>query len=164
MKTLVHVNPLNDFRAIDEVFERLFGRAPAAVSPTATPLAIDVFEKDGKFNVRASVAGVDPSNLDIQIENNVLTIRGETKSEYEDSNVKVYRREVSYGSFARSIRLPENLNAEEAEAQFTNGFVTISIPKVEEEKPKAFKVQVKSVNDLPTEPQILPSETEESAH
>jgi len=162
MKTLVHVNPINEFRSMDEVIERLFGRAPA-LSPNATALPIDIFEKEGKFTVKASVAGVDPANLDVQIENNVLTIRGETKSEYEDGNVKVYRREVSYGSFARSIRLPENLNVAEADAQFAHGFVTISIPKVEEEKPKAFKVQVKNVNDLTTEPQILPSETEESA-
>jgi len=163
MKTLVHVNPLSDFRSFDEVFERFFSRVPAATSPNATPLAIDVFEKDGKFTVKASVAGVDPAELDIQIENNVLTIRGETKSEYEDSNVKLYRREVSYGSFARSIRLPENLSVSEADAQFAHGFVTISIPRAEEEKPKAFKVPVKSTNDFTTEPNIRPTETEESA-
>lgn len=159
MKTLVHVNPLSDFRAIDEVFERLFSRVPTATAPNATALAVDVLEKNGKFTVKASVPGVDPANLDIQIENNVLTIRGETKSEYEEGEVKLYRREVSYGAFARSIRLPENLNVAEADAQFNHGFVTISIPRVEEEKPKAFKVPVKSVIETPS----LPSDSEESA-
>ena len=163
MKTLVHVNPLSEFRAMDEVFDRLFSRVATATSPNAAALAVDVFEKEGKFTVKASVPGVDPSNLDIQIENNVLTVRGETKSEYEDTSVKIYRREVSYGSFARSIRLPENLNIAEADAQFAHGFVTISIPKIEVEKPKAFKVPVKSTNVLPTEPSIVPIENEESA-
>lgn len=146
MKTLVHVNPLTEFRSLDEVMERFFGRTPA-ISANATILPIDVFEKDGKFVVRASVPGVKPEDLDVQIENNVLTIRGETKSTFENTDVKVYRREISYGSFARSIRLPENLNLDQVDAEFTNGNVTISIPRAEEEKPLARKVEIRTTQE-----------------
>lgn len=159
MKTIMRVNPLHDFRSMDEVFERLLSRGPIA-SPTATNLPIDIFERDGKFNVKASVAGIDPSALNIQIEENVLTIRGNVNHEYEGEDVKVYRREVSYGSFARSIRLPENLNLDAVDAEFNNGFVTISIPRAEEVKPKAYKVNVRTVNEAPSEPKFAQTQTE----
>lgn len=159
MKTVVRVNPLSDIRAMDEMFERLFGRTPIA-SPTATSLPIDIFERKNKFIVRASVPGISPEKLDVQVEDNVLTIRGEISHDYEGEDVKVYRREVSYGSFARSIRLPENLNLEEIDAQFSNGLVTISIPRVEEVKPKALKVNVRSVNEPASEPKMIEAQAE----
>lgn len=157
MKTLVHVNPLAEFRSMDDMFDRLFGR-PLATAPNVTTLPVDVYEADGKFTIKASVPGVDPANLDVQIENNILTIRGEVKSDYENSDAKVYRREVSYGSFARSLRLPENLNLDEVNAEFANGFVTIAIPRQVEEKPKALKVTVRNVTEPSSDPQIVPSE------
>ena len=150
---------MSEFRAMDEVFERLFARNPIA-SPTATNLPIDIYEQNGKFNIKASVPGIDPSALDIQIEENVLTIRGEVKHEYEAEEVKVYRREVSYGSFARTIRLPENLNIEAVDAEFSNGFVTISIPRAEEVKPKALKVNVRTLNEAPSEPKFIEAQAE----
>ena len=154
MKTVVRVNPISEFRAMDEMFERLFGRTPMA-SPTATNLPLDIFERDSKFFVRASVPGISPESLDVQVEDSVLTIRGEIRHDYEGEDVKVYRREVSYGSFARSIRLPENLNLDKIDAEFSNGFVTISIPKLEEVKPKALKVTVRSANETTSEPKII---------
>lgn len=157
MKTLVRVNPLNDIRTMDEMFERLFARTPIQ-SPMSAVMPIDVFERNGKFTVRASVPGIDPQNLDVQIEGGVLTITGEVQHDYNDENIKVYRREVSYGSFVRSIRLPEELNLEEVDAEFKNGFVTISIPRIEPEKPKALKVNVRNVTEAQSEPTIIQSE------
>jgi HSP20 family protein len=147
MKTLVRVNPMSDFRAMDEMLERFFGRSPI-ISPNATNLPIDVFDRDGKLMVKAAIPGIAPENLDIQIEGNVLTIRGEVKSEYENQDVKVYRREMSYGSFARSIRLPDDIDVEHADAEFDNGFVTIAFPKLEEEKPKSIQVKVKGAKAM----------------
>ncbi|MCC7229054.1 MAG: Hsp20/alpha crystallin family protein [Fimbriimonadaceae bacterium] len=150
MKTLVHVNPLHELRGFDEMIDRLFVR-PVATAPSAVVLPLDVYEMEGKFIVKASVPGVAPENLDVQIENGVLTIRGEAKHGFEESEVKLYRREISYGSFARSIRLPENLNLDEVDAQFSNGLVTIAIPRMEEVKPKARKVPIRTVPEIPTE-------------
>lgn len=162
MKTVVRVNPISEIRAMDEMFERLFGRTPIA-SPTATNLPLDIFERDGKFIVRASVPGISPENLDVQVEDNVLTIRGEISHEYEGEDVKVYRREVSYGSFARSIRLPENLNFEKVDAEFSNGLVTISIPRLEEVKPKALKVNVRPVKEPASEPKMIEAQAKSKA-
>ena len=129
---------------MDEVFERLFGN-PRSVNP-ASILPVDLLEQDGKLVVKAAVPGVSPEELDVQIENNILTIKGEHRQEQTNEDAKVYRREVAYGAFSRSIRLPENLNFSEIDAQFKNGVVTISIPKVEEPKPEAIKVNVRSAD------------------
>ena len=74
----------------------------------------------------------------------MLTIRGETRHEAQSEDEKVYRRELSYGKFARSIRLPEGLNVDAAEADFKNGVVTVSIPRLPEEKPKTLQVNVRT--------------------
>ena len=142
MKTLVNWNPTNDLKLMEEVFERL-------MSPTRQPngagvLPVDVLEQEGKLVIRAAVPGVAPENLDVQVENNVLSIKGEHKQEQTSEDAKIYRREVAYGSFSRSIRLPENLNLEAVDAEFKNGVVTISIPKVEEPKPQPVKINVRS--------------------
>lgn len=141
MKTMVSWNPTNDIRAMEDVFERLFG-SPRTASTSAL-LPVDVLEREGKLLVRAAVPGVNPDELDIQIEKNVLTIKGEHRQEETTEDTKVYRREVAYGAFSRSIRLPENLNLEAVDAQFENGVVTVSIPKVEEPKPLSVKVNVR---------------------
>jgi HSP20 family protein len=126
------------------MFDRLFG---APIRTTASPggtLPLDIYEREGKLVFKAGVPGIDPKDLEIQIENNVLTIRGETRHEEESKEEKVYRREVSYGSFSRSVRLPEGLDLDSVDAEFKNGLVTISLPRVPEEKPKALKVAVRT--------------------
>lgn len=158
MKTLVHVNPLHELRAFDEMFDRLFTR-PVATAPSAVVLPLDVYETEGKFIVKASVPGVAPENLDVQIENGVLTIRGEAKHGYEENDIKLYRREISYGAFARSIRLPENLNLEEVDAQFANGLVMITIPRLEEVKPKALRVPIRTAAEIPSETKVISAES-----
>lgn len=142
MKTLLTWHPSNDLKTFDDVFERLLG-SPRP-STNASVLPIDLFEQDGKLVVKAAVPGVSPEELDVQIEKNVLTIRGEHKSEAATEDTKIYRREVAYGAFSRSIRLPENLQVDNVDATFSNGIVTISIPKAEEPKPATIKVNVRS--------------------
>jgi len=151
IRTLVNMNPTSEARTFEEIFEQLFGSPARASAPATTTLPIDIYEREGNLVVRASVPGIDPNDLEIQIENNVLTIRGETRHEEESKEDKVYRREVSYGAFSRSVRLPENLNVEAVSAEFKNGMVNITLPRIPEEKPKAFRVPVKTV-----EPQATP--------
>lgn len=152
LRTLVNMNPAHEVRSMEEIFDQLFG---APVRPNGTPvgtLPLDILESEGVLKIRAAVPGVEPNELEIQIEKNVLTIRGEIRHEEEAKDEKVYRREVSYGSFARSVRLPEGLDFERVDAEFKNGIVTISLPRVPEEKPKAIKVNVRQ--------QEIPAETE----
>lgn len=146
---------------MDEVLDRLLGRQ-ATVAPNSMQLPIDIFESEGRLMIKALVPGVAPSELDVQIENNILTIRGESKSDYEATDTKVYRREVSYGAFARSIRLPENLNFEQVDAEFRNGFVMISIPKLEVEKPKSLKVNVRAASEITSEPALEASNSKKN--
>jgi HSP20 family protein len=145
-RTLVNLNPVSELQQFAELVDRAFGEnypaRRAEQTETALILPVDISERDGKVLIKAAVPGVRPEDLEVSIDNDVLTIRGETKDTFEQ-NEKVYRREYRYGTFSRSIRLPENVNKEAAEANFEHGFVTISLPRVEPPKPKALKVQVK---------------------
>lgn len=151
MRTLVNLNPHSEFRAMEEALERLFGTPVRPTNPGNTgALPLDIVEREGKLIVRASIPGVDPNELDIQVEANVLTIRGESRLESEE-NEKIYRREISTGTFARSIRLPEGLDLNAVDAEFRNGVVTITLPRAIEEKPKALKVNVRTAEPTPNE-------------
>lgn len=143
LRTLVNLNPSQEARSMEEIFDHLFG---TPVRPNGTPagtLLLDILEQEGTLKIRAAVPGIEPNDLEIQIEKNVLTIRGETRQENESKDEKIYRREVSYGAFSRSVRLPDNLDLDKVDAHFKNGIVTISLPRVPEEKPKSIKVSVR---------------------
>lgn len=147
MNTLIPFRSLEDTRHFDELFGRLLGVTPSQTNSTNfLSIPLDVIEDEGKVTIKAAVPGINPDELEITIENNVLTIKGEHKSEEVSENAKVFRRENTYGSFSRSIRLSPQLNQEAVSASFKNGFVTISIPKVEEEKPKAVRIPVQTEN------------------
>ena len=150
LRSLVNVDPAQDLRSFDEFVERLFGPASRPTVQSLN-LPIDVTERDGKLFIKAAVPGVDPNELQVTVENNVLSIRGESRQEASNEHEKVYRREVSYGSFSRSIRLPERLDLNGIEASFDRGMVTISIPRIPEEKPQALRIQVKSNEAKPME-------------
>ncbi|MDX2065472.1 MAG: Hsp20/alpha crystallin family protein [Fimbriimonadaceae bacterium] len=143
-RTLMTINPIADFRAMDEAMERLFQSGWPTARPHAVALPIDVVERENALMIRAAVPGIAPADLDISVENQVLTIRGEIKAEAATENEKVYRREVSYGTFARSLRLPDKLKLEAIDAEFRHGMVTITIPKQVEEAPKALRINVRN--------------------
>jgi len=104
--------------------------------------AINVYETKNEVVVETSLAGIDPKDVDISVENDVLTIKGETKKESEVDEKNYYRKEVASGSFFRSISLPARVLADKAEASFDNGILKIEIPKAEEAKPKSIKVKI----------------------
>ena len=146
--TITRFSPISEMQRMNDMFDRLFGSPIAAsqrlvAGPRDLTVPLDVVEKEDRFIVRAAVPGVSPDALNVSIEDGVLTISGETKHEEEGENDKVYFRECSYGSFTRSIRLPQNLEVDKVDAEFDNGFVNIAIPKVPEEKPKVVKVPVR---------------------
>lgn len=147
MNTLIPFRSLDDIRHFDDLFSRLMGSNSVTNSqPNLMSIPLDVVEDEGKVTIKASVPGINPEELEVSIENNILTIKGEHKSEELSENAKVFRRENVYGSFSRSIRLSPQLNQDAVSANFKNGFVTITIPKVEEEKPKALRIPVQTEN------------------
>lgn len=105
--------------------------------------AVDMYEDKDNIVVETQLGGIDPDKVDISIENNVLTIKGESekKSEVEDKNY--YRKEIRRGSFYRSIPLPTKVDGEQATALSEGGLLKISVPKAAEVKPKTIKIQTK---------------------
>jgi HSP20 family protein len=131
MHTIIPFNAVNEIRRMDEVLERLFGGQTTS-QPTTNTIPIDVVEVEGKFIIRGAVIGIQPEDLSVTVENNILTIKGESPSPVVEG-AKVYRHENVDGSYSRSLRLPSNLNLEAVTATFKNGYVTITIPRIVEE-------------------------------
>jgi HSP20 family protein len=127
---------------INRLFSDSFDRSGEEGSLTAWAPAVDIYETEHELVVKADLPDIDPKDLDIRVENNILTIRGERKFEKQVNEDKYLRVERSYGSFARSFTLANTVNAEAIKADYQNGVLTLTIPKREEAKPKQIKVNV----------------------
>jgi len=103
---------------------------------------VDVYEKDNNIIVKADIPGIDEKNLDVQIEGNILTIRGSKEEEHEVKEKNYHRIERSCGSFSRTIPLPEKIEADKIEADYKKGVLTITIPKSKEAIAKKINVKV----------------------
>jgi HSP20 family protein len=104
--------------------------------------SVDVYENENKVVVKAELPGMTDKDIDVNILNNTLTIKGEKKKEEEKKEQSYHRIEKSYGAFQRSITLPSSVAADKAKASFKNGVLEIEMPKKEEAKPKQVKVTV----------------------
>ena len=127
---------------INRLFNDTFQRAEGEASLSAWTPAVDIYETEHELVVKADLPDVDPQDLDIHVENNVLTIRGERKFENKVKEDNYLRIERAYGSFSRSFSLANSVNSEAIKADYQNGVLTLSIPKREEAKPKQIKVNV----------------------
>jgi HSP20 family protein len=146
MRVLSRWEPSRGATTLQEQFNRLFSdvfeRTGEESNLTSWAPAVDIFETEHELVVKADVPDVDPKDLDIRVENNILTIRGERKFEKKVDENNYLRVERAYGSFARSFTLANTVNAEAIKADYQNGVLTLSIPKREEAKPKQIKVNV----------------------
>jgi HSP20 family protein len=130
--------------AMDRLFEDSFVKwARPLDGDTVTP-AVDIFETGEKLGVRASLPGIKPEDVDISITPEGVVIKGKTMEEKETQEKNYVRRERHYGTFARTIALPQGLKIDKAEATMENGVLTLEIPKAEEEKPKTVKIKAKT--------------------
>ena len=138
-------DPFEELSTLRNRMDRLWSRmtvedepAMANWSPTS-----DVIETKDDIVIKAELPGIDDKDVDVEIENGVLTIKGERKAEKE-SEEKGYRRvERAYGSFFRSFTLPPNVEPEKISASFANGLLEVHLPKKEGAKPRSIKVDVK---------------------
>ncbi|MCA9951158.1 MAG: Hsp20/alpha crystallin family protein [Anaerolineales bacterium] len=110
-------------------------------TPTPASLPLDVIENEDGYVVEASVPGINPDDVEISFEDDVLTIKGEIKETAESEGVNYQIRERRFGEFGRSIRFPVNINVENVEATYTNGILTLIVPKAEEVKPKRIAIK-----------------------
>ncbi len=146
MRTLTRFEPFPTASTLQDQLNRVFndvlGRGGEESNLTTWAPAVDIFETEHELVVKADLPDIDPKDLDIRVENNILTIRGERKFEKKVDQDNYLRVERTYGSFARSFTLASTVNSEAIKADYQNGVLTLSIPKREEAKPKQIKVNV----------------------
>jgi HSP20 family protein len=163
---LIRWEPVRELHTMQNEMNRLFNTffdSPQHGNGGQTTLrrwipAMDVVETDDHFVLRADLPGLSEKDINIELEDNVLTISGERKAEHEQRNEGYYRVERSSGSFSRSLTLPEGVNADGIQAHFDSGVLEVRIPKPEQHKPR--KVQISLGGSAKT---IEGSETTEPA-
>jgi HSP20 family protein len=137
--------PLGDLitmqQAMDRLFDELWGQRGYAWQPGERPdvLPVDVYSTRDELVIQAPVPGVDPDKVEITIEGDTLTIKGQTMPLLE--NVDYHIQERRHGQFARTLTLNVPVQADQAEAIFNQGVLTLTIPKAEELRPKVIKVK-----------------------
>jgi HSP20 family protein len=132
---------------VNRMFENAFpGRADSSAMTAWAP-SVDIYETENELVLKADLPDVSEKDLDIRVENNMLTIRGERKFEQKVKEENYLRIERTYGSFSRSFSLPNTINTEAIKADYKNGVLTVEIPKRAESKPKQVKVNVTNGNN-----------------
>jgi HSP20 family protein len=130
---------------MDRLFDRGFSRPWRLVTwengEGAFP--VDLSETEEEVIVKASLPGVKNEDLQISVTGDTLTIKGETQSDQEDKGHSFYRRERRFGTFQRSFALPAKVDADQADASFENGVLTLHLPKIPEVRPKTIEVKAK---------------------
>lgn len=131
-------------REMERLWERFFGETWLARPFTEEwqPSA-DIVETEASIVVKADLPGLEASDIDVSISEDVLTIKGEKRKEEEKTGERVHSIERYYGSFQRSFRIPTTIQTDKVEASFEKGVLSITLPKTEEAKKKEIKVQVK---------------------
>jgi HSP20 family protein len=146
---IVRWEPLRELASIQNEMNRLFGTvfdAPATGGNGGALRrwmpAMDLVETKDQFVLRADLPGLAEGDVNIEVEDNVLTVSGERKAEHETTKEGYHRVERAFGSFSRSLTLPEGVDAEAVSASFDRGVLEITIPKPEQRKPRKISIGV----------------------
>jgi HSP20 family protein len=136
-------------RELDDLFSRFFGQegAPAAYRPEANQPAtwrpaIESYSQDGELHVRVALPGVDPKDVEVSVTNDTLTVRGERKASAEARDASAYVREFAYGTFERTLALPEGVDPGRVQAKFSNGMLDVTMPAPISVAPKKVEIQI----------------------
>lgn len=124
----------------NDPFEEIFGLRPVNMSIILP--AIDVYEDKDNVFVEASLPGMEEKDVEVFVENDVLTIQGQNESQSEVDEKNYYRKEVRVGSFHRQVVLPHAVQGDKAKADYDKGILKVTLPKREETKPKSIKISV----------------------
>ena len=153
---LVRWDPAREVDTLQSEVNRLFdtffsGRPGDGGAMRRWVPAMDLLATDEHLVLRADLPGLDREDVNVEIKDGVLTVSGERKAEREERGRDFYRAERAFGSFSRSLALPEHVDAEKISADFDKGVLEIRIPKPEERKPQRVKIGSKSVEGTATE-------------
>ncbi len=148
---IVRWEPFRDLVTIQDRMNRIFEdafRGGHAVSQDdgarggSWAPSLDIYEQEGNLVLKAELPGLDPKDVDVRVENNVLTLRGERKLDREVKQESYHRVERSYGSFSRSFTLPRVVDTDKIKAEFKDGVLRLVLPKKEGAKPKQIAISV----------------------
>jgi HSP20 family protein len=144
--SIIKYDPFRELRGLQDEMNRLFmnnlsRQGDESFASGAWSPSVDIFENKDQIVLEAELPGMKPEDVHISIENNVLTVRGERKFEKKDDGDNFHRVERSYGSFTRSFTLPPTVSSENAEAEFENGILRLSLTKREEAKPRRIEIK-----------------------
>lgn len=154
MTVIARWDPFREFSTLQDRMNRLFresygpeGRDESLTTSQFAP-PVDVYEDEHNVVLKVEVPGIDEKDIDVRVENNVLTVHGERKVEKEEKEENFRRIERQYGSFTRTFSLPSTVDAERIQADYDKGILKIVLPKKAEAKPKQIKVNVGSQKTL----------------
>jgi HSP20 family protein len=152
---IIRWDPFRDMVTLREKMNRLFedaftgrGEDKELISSMWTP-AVDIFENENELVLTAEIPGIEEKDVEIKIEDNTLTLKGERKFEKETKEENYHRIERSYGSFYRAFTLPHSVDAEKVQAEHENGVLRISMPKRQELKPRTVRILKATSPDKP---------------
>jgi len=162
---IVKYDPFGELRSLQNEMNRLFSSSFSRgersegdqIMRGAWNPSVDIFENQNQIVLEAELPGMKPEDVEISIENNVLTLHGERKFEKKDENDNFHRVERSYGSFTRSFTLPPTVTSENATADFQNGVLRLTLAKREEAK--ARRIEIKSTGSGETEARQINTES-----
>jgi len=143
---IVRWDPFRDLNLLQDRMNRLFedaGRTWRTDEPAATTTwspSVDIFETEGEIVVKAELPGMDRKDIQLNLENNVLSLRGERKFTKETKDENYHRIESQYGVFSRSFSIPATVDEEKIRADYKDGVLKIMLPKKEQAKPKQIKI------------------------
>jgi len=137
---IIRWDPFREMTQAQSQFSKLVDQVWGGRQESWLP-AIDVFDAKEAVVLKAELPGMDPDDIQIEVEDNVLTLKGERRFEEEVDEERYYRVERRYGSFQRSLALPQGMQAAAISASYEDGVLTVTVPKVEEEKPKRIEIK-----------------------
>jgi HSP20 family protein len=150
MNMITRWDPFREFNSITDRMNRLFQdtygstgtRAEECLATMNFVPPVDVYEDEHNVTLKMEVPGIDQKDIDVRMENNTLTVRGERKFEKDEKEENFHRIERRYGSFYRAFTLPDTVDTENVSADYDNGVLKIKLAKKAEAKPKQIKVNV----------------------
>ncbi len=145
---VIRWDPFRDLNSLQDRMNRLFeetnrgSRVDDPSSASAWSPAVDIHETDAEIVVQAELPGMDRKDIELNLENNVLILRGNRQFEKEAKDENYHRIERAYGVFSRSFSIPAVVDAAKIRADYKNGVLTIALPKTQQAKPKQIKIEV----------------------
>lgn len=142
MPAVVRFDPFRDLTSLRDEMNRLFNRTvgEGVSSGSAWTPAVDIFDTEEAIVLRAELPGLSTEDIEIEIDDNVLTLKGERRFQEAVDEGRFYRLERAYGHFQRSVTLPQGVKADEISADFENGVLSVRVPKADEVKPRKIAI------------------------